>query len=279
MKFLFLGLSLILCCCFSYLSSPPQTGLMVTAFLLIVSIFELSLQRKRSLHVHKSFATILTNYLLVPIGCLNIPVYMIKYFLCFYAALSVFSMVSRSDQQKSKFTIMALCGIGILLTLITAFVVEPNAIYLIIYDLLIAIAITSIIVYGINPLLDSAAEHMHGFVIYIKPMKRPMIAFFGGYLYVVILFTFINVSLYLISPEQFNFSLANQSRTTDIIAILLYSISTYGIYSYNLVSPNALLSQVIYIIECLIGCGWLAIILAAVIGYLQKEFSEINEKK
>ena len=41
--------------------------------------------------------------------------------------------------------------------------------------------------------------------------------------------------------------------------------------------PNALLSQAVYIAEALIGSAWLAIILATVIGYLQKQFDEIND--
>ena len=279
MKYFLTGIVIALCSIYSFLVSPNNTGTIVTISLIIVSVCELTLQKNRPHHFHKSFATILTNYLLVPLCCLNISTHMIKYFLTFYAALSIFTMIAKSNKSKTHFTLMALCGVTILLAMSAAFVIESEFLFKILIDLVAAILITMIIVYGINPYLDSAADYMSGFIVYIKPMKRPMIAFFGGYLYVVIIFTFINVCLYLIAPDQYSITLTNQSRTSDIIAILLYSVSTYGIYNYNLVAPNALLSQIIYIAESLIGCAWLAIILAAVIGYLQKEFEEINEKK
>ena len=242
----------------------------------MVSLSELIFQHGRSHHYHKSFATILSNYFLVPLCVINLNPHMVKYFLVIYVLFFISTLkVSGLKHifRGNHLSGLIACSAGIF---VFGVIFDNVPAARILTDIVYALSVIIIITYFVNPYLDSAADSISGFYKYLKLMKKPMIAFFGGYLYVVIVFTFINVSIYIINPSQFIIQHTG-SHTEDIIAILLYSLSTYGIYNYNLVEPNALLSQAVYIAEALIGSAWLAIILATVIGYLQKQFDKIND--
>ncbi len=147
------------------------------------------------------------------------------------------------------------------------------------FDLVFALGFTKLTHFLFFKYMVHVTSCIESFKEYLIPMKTPMFAFFLSYLIIAVICTFTNVSLYYYDPSQFEIIGPTDPPYLLIASMFCYSIQTLGINNYNIIAPAAPAAEFLITFFSLTGSVWLVVILAAVLGYLQDEFDEINAKK
>jgi hypothetical protein len=110
---------------------------------------------------------------------------------------------------------------------------------------------------------------------YLREMVVPTIAFVMGYLLIVFLFANFYWFMWLRNAASFN----HVPPSASLGSFLYFSLVTMATVGYGDITPNSTLARTVVGIEILVGLGWVTLVFAAVIAYLQPRFKQITKKQ
>lgn len=113
----------------------------------------------------------------------------------------------------------------------------------------------------------------HRLYLYLEVMLKPIIAFFLGYLSIILTFTGFYALAYFSDPAIF--SRLTNDRFGDL---LFYSFSVITGMGFSVIMPEKPVAFVLTTIENFMGLIWITVVFAAAIAYLQEPFRKISVK-
>lgn len=167
--------------------------------------------------------------------------------------------------------------------------------------LIISIAISSLrFIMGIKTMIDSpyligflygitlgiavgvAARHLilptislfHYISAYIKIIALPMSAFFCGYIIIFLIFGGLYTLVAQLDPGAFS-----GKYTLSLNEFLVYSLANITTLGDSQIYANNSLTKWLSSLEVFLGVVWTTVVLAATVGYAQKDFAKLNKKK
>ncbi len=108
---------------------------------------------------------------------------------------------------------------------------------------------------------------------YIKVIALPMAAFFCGY--IVIFLTFAGIYALLAKYDTTAFA---GNYTWSLNQFIAYSISNITTLGDTQMYANSILTQWLSSLEVFLGVVWTTVVLAATIGYAQKDFDKLDNR-
>lgn len=108
---------------------------------------------------------------------------------------------------------------------------------------------------------------------YIRVIALPMASFFCGY--IVIFLTFAGIYALLAKYDQNAFA---GNYTWSLNQFIAYSISNITTLGDTQMYANTILTQWLSSLEVFLGVVWTTVVLAATIGYAQKDFDKLDKK-
>lgn len=190
---------------------------------------------------------------------------------------SVLRTIAKENWRDQTFNLaillITLCLIFIYI-LSDLFVFNPSALYStalasFILGALLSIAIGLFSFVFIRPSLNIFIQITHYFIV----MKKPVVAFFIGYVFITVFFSGLYHLLIRFDPKAFS-----HAQDINILDTFIYSYQTITLLVASNIQPLSPLAVQLSLLENFVGIVWVTVVLAATIGFLQKPFADLSKK-
>lgn len=137
--------------------------------------------------------------------------------------------------------------------------------------LFIGLCIGSLVWFVVQKLVAKRIHLYEKISAYLKVMAKPVVAFFIGYLVIMLCFAGLYSLAYIHDHQVFN-HLKNDSLTD----MLYYSFSIITGLGFSIIEPEKPITLFLTGLENFLGLVWVTVIFAATIAYLQKPFEALS---